>query len=111
MRAALLGLAVTVLPACHEHKIWVNNAGTGVALVHVRWYTSHEEPITGYTWWEREHDNWTVGPGQSGEQNYPNPYLELIITEEASGAVLFQSRLNDGDFRDEHGRLELTVYP
>ena len=111
MRALALALAAAVLPACGENKIWVNNAGTGNALVHVRYSTAHEEPITGFSWSEREDDTWIVGPGQIGEEEYPTSVLEVTITEEAGGAVLYHTKLKYEDFRDEHSRIEITVYP
>ncbi len=110
-RFLALGLAAAVLPACGENRIWVSNAGTGGARVDVRYYTHHEEPITGYSWSEHEHDSWLVGPGQIGEKEYPTSVLEVTITEEAGGAVLYKEDLTYDDFRDEHSRIEIVVYP
>ncbi|HEX7898001.1 MAG TPA: hypothetical protein VF950_09595 [Planctomycetota bacterium] len=110
-RFLVLGLAAAALPACGENKIRVDNAGTGEARVYVSYYTHHEEPITGYSWSEREHDSWIVGPGQAGEQEYPSSALEVTITREPGGAVLYAADLTYDDFRDEHSRIEVTVFP
>ena len=110
MRGLLPALAMTVLPACGENKIWVQNAGTSDALVHVRYYTQHGDSL-GYSWSERHDDTWIVGPGQAGEEDYPSSALKVRITALPGGAVLFEDVVDHEDFRDEHSRIELTVYP
>ena len=111
-RVLALGLAAAVLPACHEHKIQVTNAGANDARVKIHFTTEEEDdddPVFDRT--IHHDDEWIVAPGATGGKTYPPETIDVRIERDTDGSVLLRDTFYWRDFREEHSRIELTVHP
>jgi hypothetical protein len=105
-------LALMFLAGClHEaHRLEVTNAGVLEARVTVTYETWIEDG-EGQGYSATIVDETLVRSGETARLKYPSDPLHVRIDRVVDGAVLYDEWLYDGDFEDEHDRIEIVVYP
>jgi len=93
-----------------DHGVEVKNAGANDArmiVVYEEWETREDEPDELKT----VTDTTYLAPGEKQTVWYPDEPMNVKIIRIADGMVLFEDHFSQADFRGEHDRIELTVYP
>jgi len=108
MRRTLAVLfAFAVLPACHDrdhNSLLVHNQGTSTVVVDLTYKV--------YLDGNSRHSSSLVSAGTIFEDDLPIVReLHVVITRVSGGAILFKDDFNHDDFRDDHGRIEIVVFP
>ena len=91
--------------ACHsEYELYVQNAGNESIVVTV------EIQKGGYG--SRDDDDvFIVSANSAILEEYRSPNLDVLITRNSDGLILFADDFDKKDFKDDHGKIEITVQP
>jgi hypothetical protein len=84
-----------------DHGIEVKNAGIWEARMTV----VYDEDAEGFT------DTTYLNPGEKQTVWYDDAAMTVTIERILDGQILYQDHLSRPDFRREHDRVEITVYP
>jgi hypothetical protein len=93
-----------------DHGIEVKNAGAYDAqliVVYDEWVKHEDEPDEFRTVTDTTH----LSAGEKQTVWYPQEPMNVKIIRIFDGQVLFEDHFSRADFRGEHDRIELTVYP
>jgi len=112
VRRLAVFLAALPLGGCLEdpHRLEVTNQGGSeveVKVVYDEWVEDEE----GWGYYETQHDDTIVAPGRKVELGYPDEPLHVRIQRTVDGLVLYDEWLSSAEFDEEHGRVEIVVYP
>ena len=120
------GLALPALAGCDvlidecvdatfypDHGIEVKNAGTWdvrMTVVYDEWADDDHDDDTPDEFKTRVDTTYIVA-GEKQTVWYPQEPLDVKIERIFDGQILYQDHLSRADFRREHDRFEITVYP
>jgi hypothetical protein len=93
-----------------DHGVEVANAGRSdarVTVVYDTWVEEDDDTSEFKTITDTMH----LLPGEKQTGWYPREPLHVTIERIIDGQILFQDHFSRADFRGEHDRIELTVYP
>jgi len=96
-----------------DHGIEVKNAGVRDArmtVVYEEWVDDDHDDDTPDEWKTRVDTTYLV-PGEKQTVWYGDHELDVTIERVLDGQILYQDHLSRPDFRREHDRFEITVYP
>ena len=110
MRLAGLAAAVLLLPACHdEDELQITNLGASTVLVDVSWEEHADWCGCG---WDDGHRLYEVPPGATITRDFGHVHdMDVLITRQSDGLVLFYEDFDAEDFDDDHGKIEVAVNP
>ncbi len=105
------------LGACHstEHVLQVSNGGLVPVRVEVRYTEVIDRSVLGSDVERTEIRDvirlLDVPPATTLRFRFPPEELAVVVFRVSDGRVLFQERLTEEEFHDEHGTVEIAVYP
>lgn len=105
-------LAALALAGCLEEsrRIEVSNRGVLEAELTVEYDVWVDAGEWG-GWWETRVGERTLSPGDTWTEAFPDAPVHVTVVRIVDGLVLYDEWLSDGDFEEEHGRIEIAVYP
>ena len=88
------------------NELFINNVGTSTAVVSVDYHkTDGSRP-------RHVHQDFTVDAGRFIVGEYHRlDSMDVVITRQSDGVLLFQASYDQKDFDDEHGRIDILVNP
>lgn len=103
-------LLISALAGCRDrdiNELLIHNLGSVTVVVDViyekdrLWKSSSDR-----------RDIFEVPPNSLAERDYPRlEEMDIVITRKFDGALLFVGEFDQEDFSDEHGELDIFIYP
>ena len=105
-------LFLCALAGCDKtpNEILFDNRGFQTAVVDVTYRASSSSDD--WTGGEERQQLFEVAAGTIAVGEYPDiDDMDVLITRKIDGMVLFHASYTQKDFRHDHSRIEITVYP